>query len=107
MIRQPPGSTRNDTLFPYTTLFRSRVTQAEAAFTKASTAVANVDKKLTALRQQLRDVNSALASHGVKTQIKALSDQWADVDEKITELERSEEHTYELQSLMRTSYAVF
>src|SRR3546814_15322174 len=66
MIRRPPRSTRTDTLFPYTTLFRSCV---------ASTA--------SAARRCTRGRPSMAA--------------WT----------RSEEHTSELQSLMRISYAVF
>src|SRR3546814_9911286 len=71
MIRRPPRSTRTDTLFPYTTLFRSR------AFVRD-----NED-----LRWVARDELSAL---GIPAPIR-----------------RSEEHTSELQSLMRISYAVF
>src|SRR3546814_1057456 len=76
MIRRPPRSTRTDTLFPYTTLFRSLSVSACASFpTSGPGAVA--DKTL--------------------------------MDEKIggTVTLRSEEHTSELQSLMRISYAVF
>src|SRR3546814_8062676 len=73
MIRRPPRSTRTDTLFPYTTLFRSiRILEvAEHTFVPAASAI--------------------------------LSDWGADV----IKIERSEEHTSELQSLMRISYAVF
>src|SRR3546814_5405856 len=67
MIRRPPRSTRTDTLFPYTTLFRSKVEEAYRA------------KKLN------KD----------------------EVDPVQFRAERSEEHTSELQSLMRISYAVF
>src|SRR3546814_11631766 len=69
MIRRPPRSTRTDTLFPYTTLFRSDLTIG-ARVTSTTPLKANV----------------GLSSPGVK---------------------RSEEHTSELQSLMRISYAVF
>src|SRR3546814_4880795 len=68
MIRRPPRSTRTDTLFPYTTLFRSG---------------------LAAIRAENRP-------HAALTQ-----------DETLALLARSEEHTSELQSLMRISYAVF
>src|SRR3546814_7922287 len=70
MIRRPPRSTRTDTLFPYTTLFRS----TRRRFSQASTA----------------------RSHGLRT--------WGFVCRCAM---RSEEHTSELQSLMRISYAVF
>src|SRR3546814_8895279 len=82
MIRRPPRSTRTDTLFPYTTLFRSlagRVT----FFTTIAGAWAAVEG-LQYLHQ------------GRGLQVYALQD-----------LHRSEEHTSELQSLMRISYAVF
>src|SRR3546814_12725441 len=73
MIRRPPRSTRTDTLFPYTTLFRS-----PPASRRYENAVFN--------RRRL-----VLHQHAI-----------AVVDEN-----RSEEHTSELQSLMRISYAVF
>src|SRR3546814_6130835 len=81
MIRRPPRSTRTDTLFPYTTLFRSRRGEHQAI------ALLNGDRiGAQALGQPLglpftRSVQSCE--------------------------ERSEEHTSELQSLMRISYAVF
>src|SRR3546814_4836427 len=71
MIRRPPRSTRTDTLFPYTTLFRS--------------GVATVDARLA--------IDDVLANGAI-----------FDLTEGIL---RSEEHTSELQSLMRNSYAVF
>src|SRR3546814_1684299 len=66
MIRRPPRSTRTDTLFPYTTLFRSRSTDG-------------------------------LLEHQTELRPRQL----------MTDSARSEEHTSELQSLMRNSYAVF
>src|SRR3546814_2950558 len=77
MIRRPPRSTRTDTLFPYTTLFRSTKTLGPRA--------AQLFTELNELRRSTFTL--------------------ADV-ESITGL-RSEEHTSELQSLMRISYAVF
>src|SRR3546814_6922285 len=79
MIRRPHRSTRTDTLFPYTTLFRS-VAGFEAALTKTFNDAMRASK---ALKVNDDDV--------IKDDI----------------LERSEEHTSELQSLMRISYAVF
>src|SRR3546814_4275970 len=79
MIRRPPRSTRTDTLFPYTTLFRSQRT----GFT---------DGNLVA--------DMALIAFVVRVQLGRTLDIFA-VDR------RSEEHTSELQSLMRISYAVF
>src|SRR3546814_7668214 len=66
MIRRPPRSTRTDTLFPYTTLFRS-----------VNGAAAGADPRCRRARRS------------------------------VAATERSEEHTSELQSLMRISYAVF
>src|SRR3546814_5680086 len=77
MIRRPPRSTRTDTLFPYTTLFRSH------------------DESVRSARRSSRGSQGAgapggrLAARGGGRQ------------------DRSEEHTSELQSLMRISYAVF
>src|SRR3546814_1149352 len=84
MIRRPPRSTRTDTLFPYTTLFRSHITKTTGcedtiAF-YADTAAK--ERSAIALGTKLR------RPHGLTGG-------------------RSEEHTSELQSLMRISYAVF
>src|SRR3546814_5570343 len=73
MIRRPPRSTRTDTLFPYTTLFRS-----------------------SPMHIELRNVHYSAA----------LSQETAAYAAEIW-IDRSEEHTSELQSLMRISYAVF
>src|SRR3546814_11542029 len=83
MIRRPPRSTRTDTLFPYTTLFRSRDGQLKSA------------ARLTLLH------NGILAQNYVR--IKGRTTHIGDPEY----VARSEEHTSELQSLMRISYAVF
>src|SRR3546814_4089683 len=80
MIRRPPRSTRTDTLFPYTTLFRS----GAAGAADQGRAVAP-RRRLPRCDQSLRGVQQPRRQHQ----------------------ERSEEHTSELQSLMRISYAVF
>src|SRR3546814_1094310 len=95
MIRRPPRSTRTDTLFPYTTLFRSCPLQIGR------------DQRDAVRHQPL----------AVKTlgQDVACTDQGGVLDtvrphplpDRIGNVERSEEHTSELQSLMRISYAVF
>src|SRR3546814_12021334 len=85
MIRRPPRSTRTDTLFPYTTLFRSRG-QASLA--------AERERQAKALRQ-------ALGLEPAEEQALAKG------APAVTAKGRSEEHTSELQSLMRISYAVF
>src|SRR3546814_4062802 len=91
MIRRPPRSTRTDTLFPYTTLFRSfrPAPPCRQSKTPASSHRRHRHARAYACpRASARRQPPLLASHrGRKT--------------------RSEEHTSELQSLMRTSYAVF
>src|SRR3546814_4998830 len=77
MIRRPPRSTRTDTLFPYTTLFRSAAHAHEVPAKAMAEPIFDV-----------RDVAVFYADHRAVT-------------------DRSEEHTSELQSLMRISYAVF
>src|SRR3546814_5212961 len=95
MIRRPPRSTRTDTLFPYTTLFRSKVDDD-----------GNVAEDLKA--QILGQLSERLNYDRLYQE--ALSD--PELKRTHVELEaalsnRSEEHTSELQSLMRISYAVF
>src|SRR3546814_2851397 len=88
MIRRPPRSTRTDTLFPYTTLFRS----AELLDGLRFDAWAALLAPDLSYRVPLRVTRST-------------ADQARSVDRVIRI--RSEEHTSELQSLMRISYAVF
>src|SRR3546814_5301715 len=82
MIRRPPGSTRTDTLFPYTTLFRSASRRASST---SSIVRCEVQAPMAASISCTRAARPSL---------------WARSG-------RSEEHTSELQSLMRISYAVF
>src|SRR3546814_10201208 len=91
MIRRPPRSTRTDTLFPYTTLFRS---------------IYNVHPSLLpdfAGGMDL-DVHQAVLDSGAKFTGTARTHARTHAR---TRARRSEEHTSELQSLMRISYAVF
>src|SRR3546814_5475268 len=93
MIRRPPSSTRTDTLFPYTTLFRStRGTRSHRW-----------------PRQQCRRPVSDAAGGDQQERLGCggcqQSDRW--LSDGARNLHRSEEHTSELQSLMRISYAVF
>src|SRR3546814_1340230 len=95
MLRRPPRSTRTDTPFPYTTLFRSEIEVGAVGDThqlaplRAGEAepVLQVDRALGVVRELLLRV--LVAPHVVGPE------------------PRSEEHTSELQSLMRISYAVF
>src|SRR3546814_1389910 len=93
MIRRPPRSTRTDTLFPYTTLFRSYV-----------------KSELTEGDWRIYSDNIAMARWLQETVQGMLNPALADTSIPVVEAEfskRSEEHTSELQSLMRISYAVF
>src|SRR3546814_4270533 len=91
MIRRPPRSTRTDTLFPYTTLFRSRAGgPARARFYGCGS-------------RRLRHgrLDRGLAPRRCGRAFAGRDDAMSSEDK------RSEEHTSELQSLMRISYAVF
>src|SRR3546814_20605819 len=99
MKRRPPGPTRTDTLFPYTTLFRSIPATTHTAYSLASTT-----KPITATALMvLHERKKVSLSAPVESYLRALRFRDAAGDAK----QRSEEHTSELQSLMRTSYAVF
>src|SRR3546814_8426650 len=88
MIRRPPRSTRTDTLFPYTTLFRSESLECVAA---------------TALQEAIRPCarSAAITASSAARHSASIVVPFAGA------AIRSEEHTSELQSLMRISYAVF
>src|SRR3546814_10448321 len=88
MIRRPPRSTRTDTLFPYTTLFRS-VLEQFGDIGRLRVAVVDDDPVIGADAEVDRLVRVEFG------RLQSLAQQ------------RSEEHTSELQSLMRISYAVF
>src|SRR3546814_9705545 len=81
MIRRPPRSTRTDTLFPYTTLFRSKF-GSKSLRHSGCTGLRRNGLRNRRLRYRGLDCAGAF-------------------------VDRSEEHTSELQSLMRISYAVF
>src|SRR3546814_13511111 len=90
MLRRPPRSTRTDTLFPYTTLFRSKAQYQvwpEAPGPERSQGQQHAQPQ--APDQTPPHLFRTAGEHGVQR------------------AERSEEHTSELQSLMRISYAVF
>src|SRR3546814_4175150 len=91
MIRQPPRSTRTDTLFPYTTLFRS----GEGALPDN---MEDPAEDIAVTGEGATFPPSASMSHKCSTKAVVIMDGCAT---------RSEEHTSELQSLMRISYAVF
>src|SRR3546814_1021845 len=108
MIRRPPRSTRTDTLFPYTTLFRSRVVapadEAERVLQQrldeqpvvSDRLVRDAEVDRPGLDQAPHLVGGGVLDDGFELRMIACR-----------RGHRSEEHTSELQSLMRTSYAVF
>src|SRR3546814_6645878 len=100
MIRRPPRSTRTDTLFPYTTLFRSLDAIARFYGLKVSPLEPEMTlgNYLGRICGSLRQ-GSRVAVGGVELRI-------LEIGEGAVR-KRSEEHTSELQSLMRISYAVF
>src|SRR3546814_3670803 len=110
MIRRPPRSTRTDTLFPYTTRFRSlrnwqvqrrRIARIEAShILQHDRAIAHIARHRPCLIQRTGERQNAPARAA------AISGLDTRNDSKGSRL-RSEEHTSELQSLMRISYAVF
>src|SRR3546814_5296248 len=93
MIRRPPRSTRTDTLFPYTTLFRSKNRAATIwIWTSMWTKTAIPPTTTSTLAGTTIWASRPATTGTTKADIVG---------------ERSEEHTSELQSLMRISYAVF
>src|SRR3546814_7791630 len=124
MIRRPPRSTRTDTLFPYTTLFRSGILTLD--WTTTWTGIKNIFggiwKAIVSILKGAWQIISGVFTNmwnfikGIFTKIW----DWLVGHSLIPDLVnaivgwfrklrdwRSEEHTSELQSLMRTSYAVF
>src|SRR3546814_8569216 len=92
MLLLPPRSTRTDTLFPYSTLFRSI---SLGGLPEEATALCGVRRLLPGTRLDLVGRQVATTSY------------WNPWDFVKRDNARSEEHTSELQSLMRISYAVF
>src|SRR3546814_5684337 len=93
MIRRPPRSTRTDTLFPYTTLFRSEPGMPQP-FVDTETAGRAARLLLAGHLAGTRSRSRAKGEFGSSRRCRGAAG-------------RSEEHTSELQSLMRISYAVF
>src|SRR3546814_6563813 len=98
MIRRPPRSTRTDTLFPYTTLFRSPCRRAVHQQT-ASAHQQRLPRTLSGSHSGRDGIVCSRRRHRGTLPTPPLPVSWAVL--------RSEEHTSELQSLMRISYAVF
>src|SRR3546814_1154259 len=127
MIRRPPGTTRTDTLFPYTTLFRPIALTSQRPFARPRHRLRGFrrDRAEAVAGQEIDQVEQH--GHGpavfrqrrdqvlggeeilVLADIRYLGDQRPGGFDDGAEIlpQRSEEHTSELQSLMRISYAVF
>src|SRR3546814_3884360 len=108
MIRGPPGTTRTATLFPYTTLFRSPVLRVDARIDSIASHTIAVPPVVVGL---LDAAGTSLYEWSVSADAPDLAP--GEAVAFSTQLNappaaaRSEEHTSELQSLMRISYAVF
>src|SRR3546814_6551472 len=114
MIRRPPRSTRTDTLFPYTTLFRSNPSPEGEGLKKRVPTMATLVKSDLWVRAGSAIILFAIAGTalwfgGLAFGLLLLVGgalvlvEWF----QLVKAMRSEEHTSELQSLMRISYAVF
>src|SRR3546814_4664563 len=113
MIRRPPRSTRTDTLFPYTTLFRSGGLRAPSKTVLPADACGS-GRRATGVRGDRlagRQAEAMPEGGTRQTLCPPTEESWqecgGDLETKMKEAVRSEEHTSELQSLMRISYAVF
>src|SRR3546814_2401533 len=121
MIRRPPRPTRTDTLFPYTTLFRSNIASKAKQCCQIDIERAGVHRENADAREHENAriepaIGQAQHAHPQPDQRQVKNDQHQIADphagdeppEQCRALhDRSEEHTSELQSLMRISYAVF
>src|SRR3546814_3145999 len=101
MIRRPPRSTRTDTLFPYTTLFRSFLE------INVPSLLPNIDP------DGLLEYSVVYTDRAINHMSNTFQEVMKDISRTLKQVYnahcaiRSEEHTSELQSLMRISYAVF
>src|SRR3546814_9820108 len=121
MIRRPPRSTRTDTLFPYTTLFRSRRLPSQAGLGAGNVDIRQRPERADPVSGQ-RHVPADHLAQGLQSRCQRHEEPLRNSgDPRLTaemlrgmrkvlllgDVVRSEEHTSELQSLMRISYAVF
>src|SRR3546814_9249082 len=112
MIRRPPRSTRTDTLFPNTTLFRSYRARSQVDGLYREQCVLDIGKLIIGPErlQGCEDFQKILAAYRFDNEAVAIAMDHHAVTRKFEigrDALRSEEHTSELQSLMRISYAVF
>src|SRR3546814_3209410 len=104
MIRRPPRSTRTDTLFPYTTLFRSQYFRnVSGGSTQSFPASGTIDPNPNGQIPR----NFFFGDPGWDRTLTENRSIAVDFTHSFDDWLRSEEHTSELQSLMRISYAVF
>src|SRR3546814_9092459 len=104
MVRPPPRSTLTDTLFPYTSLFRSPLPRDCVIFGEIS--LSGAIRPVSQMEARLKEAEKlgfkrAILPSSAARQRPATGLELSEVSD------RSEEHTSELQSLMRNSYAVF
>src|SRR3546814_4556944 len=115
MIRRPPRSTRTDTLFPYTTLFRSVLDRRRPHHSARAAKMHDLPLRiwrtddvrgelLRCTRPRWVAAGSQLSLH--RPSLRAEAQEYAEKFRQDARDHRSEEHTSELQSLMRISYAV-
>src|SRR3546814_10732542 len=133
MIRRPPRSTRTDTLFPYTTLFRSQllailaaeIVREEEIAVEHQIAIRRMERQRPANRGRTREAWRILVDVGsikhhtsgqgrrqrnavdLNLRVRSIERRGEVTGRAHARLERSEAHTSELQSLMRISYTVF
>src|SRR3546814_8822294 len=107
MLRRPPRSTRTDTLFPYTTLFRSKAEPRAAAIGDRAKLVLVDQPGPPHLRCSFRCQIEAKVSILIHRDLALRQIDTMTPQQSLSPCKRSEEHTSELQSLMRISYAVF
>src|SRR3546814_5612988 len=103
MLRRPPRSSRTDTLFPYPTLFRSVADLANSL----NPELVVIGGSLGASTSLIAGVRGAIDRYAQPDTAAAVEVAPADLGDRAELVGRSEEHTSELQSLMRISYAVF
>src|SRR3546814_6223778 len=108
MIRRPPRYTRTDTLFPYTTLFRSEDAEGQVVQSTRQVGV-KVMRRGSEAGVDLKWRHSVCVDSGFPYSVFRPGRHWNVSPFRTAGRQtlRSEEHTSELQSLMRTSYAVF
>src|SRR3546814_1154968 len=112
-MRRPPSSTRTDSRFPDTTLFRSQALPEGEAVGVEIALLAELDRLLEQLRRQPALLVDAAADAQVHRPVEPRHRRHdgradlAQIAQELVDALRSEEHTSELQSLMRLSYAVF